>query len=143
MIDKEKYPALASCQPNQCIGARIGRANRILSNLYRKHIASYGITNSQMTLLFVISKKGETTQNAICEMLYLEKSTVSRNLKLLLTEDLIKKEGRTLLATEKGMTLLEKMIPAWDKAMKEARTILGEEGEEAVGLLMGRLKELK
>ena len=108
--------------------------------MFRKHISSFGITNSQLSILFVVVKKQVVTQALLSEMLYLEKSTVSRNIRRLLKNNYIAKDSKQQITmTEEGKTLLEKVIPEWEKGMAEARSILKGEGEEALNLIVASL----
>ena len=39
-----------------CISGRLGRLNRLVSNIYRKHLYDSGITESQMMILLSLLK---------------------------------------------------------------------------------------
>ena len=68
----------------------------------------------------------------LTQALFLEKSSVSRNLKRLLENNIIEKVGtRQIKMTLKGKRLLEKVIPEWEKAMNEMNTLLGKDGQQA------------
>ncbi len=134
------HPNLETCDPRQCISSRILKCNRIISSVFRKHLLPYNITNSQMSILFILAKKGASTQQELATMLYLEKSTISRNMKRLFDGDLIvKKIAKQIEITIAGKDFLEKIIPAWDCAMEESRALLTEKGEEALTLLLNQL----
>jgi DNA-binding MarR family transcriptional regulator len=126
------FPKLEACDPRTCFSGRMMRMDRIISGIFRKHIAPFGLTNSQLSILFVTAKKGSVTQQILSDILFLEKSSVSRNMRRLLDMKLIKKiNSRKIEMTIKGKELLEKIIPEWEKAMVEVNIILGEEGQEA------------
>ena len=59
----------------------------------------------------------------------LERSTVSRDLKRLIDNELIAKSGfetrSTLNVTETGANLLEEIIPSWKLAHEESSEIMG------------------
>ncbi len=138
---KAKYPNLESANPSQCIASKMMKCNRILSQVFRKHLLNFGLTNSQMTILFIIAKKGDVTQAQLASMLYLEKSTVSRNMRRLFEKELIIKEKNQIInITEKGKSFLEKIIPQWDKAMEESRKLLANDGLEALDTVLSKLK---
>lgn len=135
-----RHPNLDSCDPRLCISSRILKCNRIISSVFRKHLLQYGITNSQLSILFILAKRGETGQQELSNILYLEKSTVSRNMRRLIENGyLVRKSTRSIFITEKGKDFLEEVVPAWDRAMEEARTLLGEEGDEALTFLLTQL----
>ncbi|MFT5822194.1 MAG: DNA-binding MarR family transcriptional regulator [Crocinitomix sp.] len=135
-----QHPNLESCDPRQCISSRILKCNRIISNVFRKHLLPYNITNSQMSILFIVAKRGEATQQELATILYLEKSTISRNMKRLFDGKLISKQNsKQIEITEAGKDFLEEIIPAWDEAMEESRALLTAQGEEALTILLNQL----
>jgi DNA-binding MarR family transcriptional regulator len=136
---KLDFKNIESFNPRDCISGKIKRSNRIIDEIFRKYIAPFGITNSQLSIMFVASKNELFTQNFISEKLFLEKSTVSRNIKLLLKKDYLKKEQKNIEITLKGKKLIERIIPEWKKAMKEAKQKLTLEGEDALNLLTNKL----
>lgn len=136
----EQYPNLASCDPSQCISSRILKCNRIISSIFRKHLAPFDITNSQLSILFILVKGGERTQQDLANLLFLEKSTVSRNMQRLFKNQLIAKNGTKLVyVTEVGKVFIDKVVPSWELAMEEARERLSAQGDEALTTLLTQL----
>lgn len=134
------HPKLNACDPSQCIASRMLKCNRIITAIFRTHLLPYNITSSQIGILFLLNKAGEKSQQALADHLYLEKSTVSRNMQRLLQQGYIVRLGTKLIGiTDKGNDFLETLIPAWDKAMAEARARLKGEGEEALTILLNQL----
>lgn len=141
---KKKYPNIDSCFPIECQARKIMKSERLISNVFRKHLLPYGITNSQFSIMLLISKKKTTTQTEVGNMLALEKSSVSRNMIRLIQDGMIKKESsRELVVTEKGLLITEQLIPVWQKAKDEVRNILGHDGEEALDLIINKLQNFK
>ena len=132
---------LENYKPQLCIAGKISRCERIVSQIYRKHLADFNITISQLSILSVVAKKkGGVTQKLLSDLLFLEKSTVSRNLRRLFNNAyLVKTPPHEIKITDSGKLLLEKVIPVWDKAMLETREILKNDGENAVDLIVSRL----
>lgn len=131
---------LKACDPRQCIGSRMLKCNRIITGIFRTHLLPYQITISQLSILFLLSKAGEKSQQELADHLYLEKSTVSRNMQRLLRQGYIVRLKTKLIGiTNTGNDFLETLIPAWDKAMTEARERLKGEGEEALTVLLHQL----
>ncbi|WP_425391863.1 MarR family winged helix-turn-helix transcriptional regulator [Ekhidna sp.] len=136
------YPLLDSTDPTTCLSGKISRISRITANIFRKHIKTYGLSNSQMSLLFVLSKRRDLTQKELCDILFMEKSTLNRNLKRLVDHGYVtKKDFPAFNITEVGKAHLEQAIPAWRHAMKEIRSLLLEDGEEAVDTILTKLKQ--
>ncbi|MDG1915918.1 MAG: MarR family transcriptional regulator [Crocinitomix sp.] len=136
----KQHPNLANCDPKQCISSKILKCNRIISSVFRKHLLPFNITNSQMSILFIVAKRGEATQQELATMLYLEKSTISRNMKRLFDGQLIiKNSAKQIQITEAGKDFLEEIIPAWNRAMDESKNLLAADGEAALNLLLNQL----
>ncbi|MEX0291120.1 MAG: MarR family winged helix-turn-helix transcriptional regulator [Flavobacteriaceae bacterium] len=135
-----EYPLLSSCDPSVCFSSRMMRLNRIISSIFRKHITPFGLTPSQLSILFVVAKKGNKSQRELCDLLFLEKSSTSRNLQRLLEGDLVKKNAlRQIEITKEGRLLIEKIIPSWEEAMEEVRSILGKEGQDSFEVIYDRI----
>lgn len=140
MKKKVKYPNIEKCDPRTCISGNMMKSNRIIANVFRKHLKPFGITDSQLSMLFFITKAKNVSQKQIAERLFLEKSTVNRNITRLMDQQYLSTDSNKIInTTEKGKQLLEKVIPRWNIAMKEIQSILGKEGVQAVNLILGKL----
>lgn len=139
MVDKYSYPNLESCDPRQCIARKVLKSSRIITGIFRKHLLQFDITYSQVSILFIVAKKGIVNQAYLAEALYLEKSTVSRNMRRLFEQEYLERNLKEISITEKGKQLLERIVPEWNKAMSEARSILKPEGEDALNILLQSL----
>lgn len=128
-----------ACDPRMCISSKISRSQRIIEGVFRKHLQVFGITSSQLSMLFILSKRGKLTQQELADMLFLEKSSVSRNKLRMLQQELLEKDGRKLFISQKGLTLLNEVIPHWDNAMEEAKQKLGTEGLSSLNSLVNQL----
>jgi len=138
-IEKTAFKNLENFDPRSCINGRIARSQRIISKVFRKHIKPFGITSSQLSMLFVLSKRGETSQNEIGNILYLEKSTVSRNKRRMVSQGWIENTGLTLTITEEGLSLVDEIIPEWKKAMAEIKEQLRKDGEKGLETIITNL----
>jgi len=136
----KQYPHLDNSNPRLCIARKILKCSRIITKIFRKYIQPFGVTYSQVSMLFLVAKKGKISQQQIADDLVLEKSTVSRNLQRLLDNEFLIKESRfEITISNKGKSLLEEIVPEWDKAMAETRDAIGAEGEDALNLLLTNL----
>ncbi|WP_299887393.1 MarR family winged helix-turn-helix transcriptional regulator [uncultured Lacinutrix sp.] len=135
-----EFPNIQSCNPRSCISMKMMKCNRIVSNVFRKYLKPFGITNSQLSTLFVITKANNPTQKLLSQMLYMDKSSVNRNLKRLIDNGYVAKLNiHDLQTTIKGKELLEQVIPHWEKAMKDIREELEDEGELALNMVLQKL----
>lgn len=117
------------------------RLNRITGNIFRKYLNPFGITDSQTSIMFVLSKHEDgLIQNQIAAIVQLEKSSLSRNLKRLIDQGYIQKnDSSKIVITLNGKKLIEQVIPEWQKAMDEIRSYIGQDGEEALSTLLNNL----
>ncbi len=128
-----KYPL------QHCIGFRLRRLSRIADGHIRKFLGDHKITENQMTILFTLHELGKVEQGKIGEVLRLERSTISRNIKLLEKQYLVLRTAEyrpEVELTDSGMDLVKTIIPEWEKAMDMLVEKLNVEG-------MGGLKKLE
>ena len=115
----------------ECIGNRLRKLSRIVDKEFRSILKNFDITESQLSILFVLSKLGRTEQGKIGEVLCLERSTVSRNVKLLERKQILKRSDAyrpEVELTESGKQLLQQILPLWGKLMDDLSEKLGGEG---------------
>ncbi len=116
------------------------RLNRVTANIFRKYLNPFGVTDSQLTILFILSKMDNLNQKQLSDIAILEKSTLNRNLKRLIESELItKKDFPIIKITSKGKNLVKKIIPEWQKAMNEIEDLLETDGKKALEILTQKL----
>lgn len=127
-----------------CAGFKLRMLNRIVNAIYDSELAPYNLTLSQLNVLTVIIQAGPISPARIGEAIRLERSTLSRNLKLL--EDVgwvrIEGSGRGLKVeiTKTGETLYEKCLVGWKKAQKTIQKEFNHDGLEAMDLLFSKVR---
>lgn len=135
------FKHLDTVDPSTCLSGKMNRISRLTANIFRKHLHDFDTTSSQLTLLFVLLKSGGKTQKEITDMLFLEKSSLNRNLnKLFEKKYATKDEFPIIKIAHEGKVLLDEVIPHWEAAMKEIRSLLHTDGEEAVNTILTKLK---
>ncbi|WP_218032298.1 MarR family winged helix-turn-helix transcriptional regulator [Dictyobacter kobayashii] len=122
-----------------CLLTRARRISRIVTNLYDQELRPYGINAPQFSLLVLIARLGGASRAEIGRANYQERSTLTRNLALLLTEgwveEMLSDQGgrsRPLVLSQAGRALLVSAAPAWRAAQMKAKQLLGEEGVTAI-----------
>jgi DNA-binding MarR family transcriptional regulator len=131
---------LASFNPRECISGKMMRLNRVTANIFRKYLSPFGVTDSQLTLLFILSVRNNLNQKELSEIAKLEKSSLNRILKRLIDSELISKENFPKLSiTSKGLVLVNDIIPEWKKAMSEIEVLLESDGKLALDTLAKKL----
>ncbi len=115
-------------------------AHRAVANVFRKYLQPFDLTDSQFTLLSILSKNDGLNQKTLGQIAFLEKSSLHRNLKRLVERGLVSKiDFPVFRISEQGKILLESVIPEWEKAMAEMRQILKPNGENAVQLIVSKI----
>ena len=139
-----KNEVIENFNPSTCISGKIMRINRLVANVFRKHLKALNITDSQLSLMFVLSKRKRIKQSELSRLAIIEKSTLNRNLKRLIERGFLSRENFPLIEiTENGIEFVITAIPPWNLAMEEIRTTLEEEGEAAINLISQKLKTNK
>ena len=116
-----------------CLLTRTRRLSRLVTNTYDQALRSFGVNAPQFSLLVLISKFGPASRAEIGRVNYQDRSTLTRNLALLLAEGWVREtptEGgrsRPIEISTKGRQLLALAAPAWRDAQAEVRNLIGEE----------------
>jgi DNA-binding MarR family transcriptional regulator len=117
-----------------CIAVRLRLLNRVITNFYDDSLRPMGLKVSQLNILIVTAKLGLARPTQICEILQLDSSTLSRNLERMRAHgwlEVVPEEdarAQPFRLTSQGRRLIEKVIPAWEKAQRQAIELLGNEG---------------
>ena len=130
-------PEQATDLNKACIADKFKLLNRVITNLYDEALRPIGITTSQMNILVVTAKYGEVSPSQVASWLHMEKSTLSRNVRLLRNTgwiETIPGSGRShkLRVTSKGAAILNEGLPLWERAQRKASSLLGDDGVKEV-----------
>jgi DNA-binding MarR family transcriptional regulator len=110
-----------------CLHARM--TARAVTRAYDQALAPLGLEATQFTLLAAIASVPEKSITALADRLALERSSLSRNLKLLLGRGLVAplRQGRAAAyaVTPAGEALLEEALPLWAGAQKRSESAIG------------------
>jgi DNA-binding MarR family transcriptional regulator len=123
---------------SDCLAVRVRLIGRAVTSLYDGALAGHGLTIAQVNLLAALGKAGPCRPSRLGEVLQLERSTVSRNLGLLLNQGWIEatssdaKGVREVALTQAGEDKLESLMPEWREAQRQAAQLLGTTGVTAI-----------
>ncbi len=144
---EKKYPLIEKTKPQDCVASKAILSMRALMGIYKKHLGKHQITQSQLGIMMVLGHFRTIPQAQLGRIMMLDRSTVTRDLKRLVDRNYLIKEGAvnklTLIITEAGLDFLESILPDWEEAKKEAESILGEDGMEALNLVLQKLGCMK
>ena len=131
-----------------CLASRVRQLSRIVTRVYDDAMRPLGITASQFTLLTQLAQQDGITAVEIGFSLDIEKSTLSRNLKRLLSLGLIEmdppagRRGRGLHLTPKGHATIKDAYPVWADAQRRAHALMGTNSRETLDTLLNNAEKL-
>ena len=121
-----------------CLAVRIRLIARTVSSLYDEAVAAHDVTIAQLNMLAALGEVGPCAPRKLGEVLQLERSTVSRNLDLLMAKGLVEavssdaKGVREVTLSLKGQLKIAAVLPDWRAAQMQACEVLGAEGAQAL-----------
>ena len=132
-----------------CVAVRVRLLNRVVTKLYDAALRPLGLKVSQLNVLVLTAKLGLARPAQVCNLLRLDTSTLSRSVERLRAKGWLEvvtgEDARTqrFCLTAQGMTLLERVAPAYEQAQKEASKLFGEEGLALLDKLAKKLGMLR
>lgn len=118
--------------PLNCTAMRMRRATRWITDLYNGIMEPSGLHANQLMLLIPLHLTPGLTINQLAEFAALDRTTLTRNLKLLEDRQLIMlapgedQRTRVIRLTEHGEEALQTALPLWEKAQRQVVAQLGE-----------------
>jgi len=116
----------------RCVAGRMLRASRLITRHYDDALRPTGLTITQFGLLHVIGKYEPESISQVADMMNLDRTSLSRNLKPLEKAGFVHRgnEGgqrrRRVLLTTLGLKKLEEARPYWKTAQEQVEAALGE-----------------
>lgn len=132
-----------------CIAVRLRLLNRVVTNLYDDALRPLGLKVSQLNILVVTARLGTARPARVCDILQLDTSTLSRNVERMRLHgwlEVVPEEDarvQPFRLTASGRQLIEKAVPAWEAAQRQAAELLGDEGVALLDRAAKKLREPK
>jgi DNA-binding MarR family transcriptional regulator len=123
---------------HHCLAVRVRLIGRTVTAVYDRAVSGHGVTIAQISLMAVLGKVGPCPPSRLGDVLQLERSTVSRNLDILMRNGWVQADSsdakgvREVSLTAAGRGKLESVMPAWRTAQAEAARLLGDAGVKSV-----------
>ena len=117
-----------------CIAVRLRLLNRVVTSFYDDALRPLGLKVSQLNILIVTARLGLARPVQVCDILRLDASTLSRNVKPLQAHGWLEvvpdedARAQPFRLTPQGKRLIDKAVPAWEQAQRQATELLGSEG---------------
>lgn len=137
---EEHYEEVA----RSCACKHLREASRAVTQLYDQALRPSGLRITQFTILVGIRLSEPVALTDLAERLVIDRTTLSRNLRLLEEHELATSESgddariRKVVTTERGRRMLEEAHPLWQSAQTRVEEVLGAAG---LGRLLGTLRE--
>ena len=137
-MGRERRKLDAAGVVRDCIATRLRMADRVITKVYDDALRPHGLKVTQMAMLVVAEDRGLIRQSQVGAELQLDDSTLSRNLERMRAngwlEEVPGEDSRvhSYRLTGAGRALLERAIPAWRGAQKQAKRLLGDAGVRAL-----------
>jgi len=116
-----------------CTCFNVRRASRAVTQFYDDIMAPSGIKATQFTMLGAVALMGPASVTRLAEHLALDRTTLTRNLKVLASQGLIAisagedRRERVVSLTEDGQAAIERATPVWHEAQDALTARFGEE----------------
>lgn len=126
-----------------CTCFNLRKAARAVTQAYDEALKLQGLRATQISVLAMLSELGSVTMTNLADQLVMDRTTLTRNLKPLLSEKLVKigtgedKRQRMVNLTVKGQKRLDMAKPVWSAVQKSIASTMGKRNWEN---LMSELK---
>jgi DNA-binding MarR family transcriptional regulator len=133
-----------------CTCDRLRKLARRLTQRYDAHLAPTGLRLTQFSLLAHLMRGEPLTISALAELLEMDRTTLTRNLKPLADAELVTMGAgrdareRVVSVSDRGRTIWRAAREHWRRAQDEVNQVLGVERVVALhGVLDGSLETLR
>jgi len=133
----------------ECLSMRLRAINRVVTGLYDQELRTLGLKASQLNILVAASKFGLASPLAVCRMLHLDPSTLSRNVDRMRARGWLEivpgGDGREhpFRLTEAGHKLLARAVPHWKSAQRRVSQHLGDDLVRSLDKIAARLNAME
>jgi DNA-binding MarR family transcriptional regulator len=127
-------PVCTETIARSCVAVRLRLLNRVVTSFYDDALRPLGLKVSQLNVLVVTARLGVARPAQVCDILQLDASTLSRNVKPLQAHGWLEvvpdedARAQPFRLTPQGRRLIEKAVPAWEEAQRRATELLGDDG---------------
>lgn len=128
---------MAACADCACFNVR--KAARVITQTFDEIMQPSGVRATQFTILVMLASSDAATLSELADKLVMDRTTLTRNLRPLQKQGLIKgvtgadRRTRSISLTSKGFKVVLKALPLWKKAQARIARYLG--AQRFAGLL--------
>jgi DNA-binding MarR family transcriptional regulator len=145
-LDRLVFKDVVAEMGRTCVLMRSRLVSRVITGIYDEELRPLKIGSAHFAVLVVICQIEPATRAEIGRILHLDRSTLTQNLKEILSEGWAEEiqEGadgrsRPIALTKAGRDLLHKAVRAWQAAQEHAKALLGKDGVIAIMDIANRI----
>jgi DNA-binding MarR family transcriptional regulator len=121
-----------------CALNKLRKTSRMVTKIYAEYLQPSGLTPTQFSLMTALSLLGSATMKILADVMMMDRTTLTRNLKPLERDGFIKtfpgqdRRIKNIALTDLGRNILDEAFPLWEKAQTHLTLVLGTEQWEAL-----------
>ena len=133
MLNKGSQSELAKSKAGECVCGSLRKAARAVTQVYDEVLRPTGLRVTQFGILGTTMAMEPVTLTRLAGATVTDRTTLTRNLKLLEKQGLIRvnsgndRRERKVTLTDRGREAVLKAYPLWQKAQRDVVKLLGEE----------------
>jgi DNA-binding MarR family transcriptional regulator len=135
--------------PEHCVGNNLNKTARAVSRVYAEELAAAGLARSQFSILSAVAQSGGASVSALAEMLYMDRTTLTRNLRPLEKAGLVRRDSsaedaraKRISLTEAGIAKVREARVCWRRAQQRMLKLYGETRWQALETQLRDLRRL-
>ena len=136
-------------KPFHCVGLNLYKTARAVSRVYAEEMRPAGLARSQFAILGTLERSGPVSLSTLAEGLYMDRTTLTRNLKPLEKAGLAVRrrsetDARVMLVeiTGSGSRRFREALKYWRRAQRRMLELLGENEWQALESKLMTVREL-
>jgi len=132
----------------RCVGFNLRKAARAVGQVYDAMLEPAGLKGTQFSLLMAASIAGRAPVGRLAEALVMDRTTLTRNLRPLISRGLLElvagtdKRVRLVALTKAGHEALDQARPLWARAQGAIEAGIGPKAMDQVLKNLGRVTEV-
>lgn len=134
---------------SKCYCITLCRAANAITAYYDEGLQSTGMTTKQFSLLLHLSRLEEASTGELADYVNLERSTVTRNLKILVEQGWVYdkaepgKRNHRYAVTEAGQQKIQEAHVIWEQLQENLNEMLGEDNMQTLRSALYKIQELQ
>lgn len=140
-------PIMETINPQLCINSKLRKLARMTTHIYERNFKEFELRSSQVSILLMIGKMGSTNQKEVADFLFIDYSTMSRDLNKLKDREIIQitkgADARYSLLelTGNGRDLMNRLVPVWNRTNDELTATIGSYSVGNINMITAAMRQ--